>query len=182
MTQMKLSFLWLSLRRRKMGKKAYSYKLPSWYEKNLQESNSDAYKVFIRLLNKDMELKDMCINEYLYRFVADGNMRNTISGSMRKKRLPPTYVIHKFPFLTEEEVTWLEWFSVNTTNGITRYKDREDYKILIEKYLNKEEPFRPDIFLDCEEVEDEEVMIKRNKPRRNASRRYYLERAWILGV
>lgn len=158
------------------------YRTPKWYDRCMEESNSEVYKTFIELIDADLQSREMHFEDYIYTLITKTHRRSSVAGAIRQLRLPPADLIPNFPFLSEEESTWLQWYAVNNTNGITRFRDKPGYAELIEKYLKKEEPPVPDIFADCEEGERPVIVRKRNQTIRKASRMRYLERAYALGV
>lgn len=158
------------------------YRTPKWYDRCMEESNSEVYKTFIELIDADLQSREMHFEDYIYTFITKTPRRSSVAGAIRQLRLPPADLIPNFPFLSEEESIWLQWYAVNNTNGITKFRDKPGYAELIEKYLKKEEPPVPDIFADCEEGERPVIVRKRNQTIRKASRMRYLERAYALGV
>lgn len=158
------------------------YRTPKWFDRCMKESNSEVYKTFIELVDADLQSREMHFEDYIYTYITKTARRSGVAGAIRALRLPPVDLIPNFPCLSEEEATWLQWYAVNNTNGITRFKDKPGYAELIEKYLKKEEPPVPDMFADCEEGERPVIIRKRNQAIRKASRMLYLERAYALGV
>lgn len=158
------------------------YRTPKWFDRCMKESNSEVYKTFIELVDADLQSREMHFEDYIYTYITKTARRSGVAGAIRALRLPPVDLIPNFPCLSEEEATWLQWYAVNNTNGITRFKDKPGYAELIEKYLKKEEPPIPDMFADCEEGERPVIIRKRNQAIRKASRMLYLERAYALGV
>ena len=158
------------------------YRTPKWFDRCMEESNSEVYKTFIELVDADLQSREMHFEDYIYTYITKTSRRSSVAGAIRQLRLPPADLIPNFPCLSKEEATWLQWYAVNNTNGITRFKDKPGYAELIEKYLKKEEPPVPDMFVDCEEGERPVIIRKRNQTIRKASRMLYLERAYALGV
>jgi len=158
------------------------YRTPGWFDRCMEESNSEVFKTFIELVDADLQSREMHFEDYIYTYITQTPRRSSVAGAIRQLRLPPADLIPNFPCLSEEEAIWLQWYAVNNTNGITRFKDKPGYKEIIEKYLGKEEPPMPDIFSECEEGEKPIIVRKRDQKRRKASRMYYLEKAYALGV
>ena len=153
----------------KMTKIYKGYADLPWFEDILDNGCESLVWFFEELLN-DAEVQDLSIQSYIIQYVESGFMKNNILRNLKQYKFPQPQYIHKFPFLSQEAIDWLEWEAVNNVKQKLYSKVSQPY---LEKWLGKPEPPKPTSLRGKSEY---------FKSVRKASRQYWLEKAISMGV
>lgn len=153
-----------------MSKRVYkTFQNLSWFEEVISEGE-EYFVWFFEELLADLEDKDLSLYTYISNYIEDGYMRANIIRNLKLSKFPQPQYIHKFPFLSDEAIDWVEWYAINENPQKKYNKATQEYK---EKWQGKPEPEKP------ETLRGRSALYKK---KRKASRRYWLEKAILMGV
>lgn len=140
-----------------------------WFE-DIFSNGCETVVWFFEELIDDAESKDLSLQSYIVQYIESGFMKNNIIRNLKQLNLPQPQYLHKFPFLSQEAIDWLEWEAIN---NVKQHKYGEASQPYIDKWLGQPEPYKPKSLKGKSEY---------FKAVRRASRQYWLEKAVSMGV
>lgn len=153
-----------------MSKRVYkTFQNLPWFEEAISEGE-EYFVWFFEELLADLEDKDLSLYTYISNYIEDGYMRANIIRNLKLSKFPQPQYIHKFPFLSDEAIDWVEWYAINENPQKKYNKDTEEY---VRKWQGEPEPEKPATLRGRSDL---------YKQKRKASRQYWLERAILMGV
>lgn len=153
-----------------MSKRVYkTFQNLPWFEEAISEGE-EYFVWFFEELLADLEDKDLSLYTYISNYIEDGYMRANIIRNLKLSKFPQPQYIHKFPFLSDEAIDWVEWYAINENPQKKYNKATEEY---VRKWQGEPEPEKPATLRGRSAL---------YKQKRKASRQYWLERAILMEV